>query len=134
MLAEFVVPAAAPASFFPIEVRAGVEGLEVPGAWLGGSAALVHGRGWDGILASPRPLPLQMRRAASTLLGTVSGGCLLAHPTPPPPPPPNSPQVEFSATKTICEVQVATVTDARTGAPVKYGARTALTTEGYHVE
>ncbi|PSC69188.1 coatomer subunit delta-like [Micractinium conductrix] len=43
-------------------------------------------------------------------------------------------EVEFSATKTICEVQVATVTDARTGAPVKYGARTALTTEGYHVE
>lgn len=43
-------------------------------------------------------------------------------------------QVEFSATKTICDVRVDAVTDARTGQPVKYGSRTQLATEGYHVE
>ncbi|KAL4439841.1 hypothetical protein ABPG75_002842 [Micractinium tetrahymenae] len=43
-------------------------------------------------------------------------------------------EVEFGAAKTICEVRVDTVLDARSGQPVKYGSRTSLVTEGYHVE
>lgn len=43
-------------------------------------------------------------------------------------------EVEFTATKTICDVRVDTVVDARTGQPVKYGSRTQLSTEGYAVE
>ena len=42
--------------------------------------------------------------------------------------------MEFDATKTICDVRVDSVVDARTGAPVKYGSRTQLATEGYHVQ
>jgi hypothetical protein len=42
--------------------------------------------------------------------------------------------VEFSATRTICDVRVEAVTDAQSGDPVKYGSRTSLVTEGYHVE
>ncbi|EFN51137.1 hypothetical protein CHLNCDRAFT_141341 [Chlorella variabilis] len=43
-------------------------------------------------------------------------------------------EVEFSASRTICDVKVESVVDARTGQPVKYGSKTALVTEGYHVE
>ena len=50
----------------------------------------------------------------------------------PSPPPPL--QVEFGATKTLCDVRVESVVDAQSGQPVKYGSRTQLTTDGYHVE
>lgn len=43
-------------------------------------------------------------------------------------------QVEFAASRTICDVRVESVVDAQTGLPVKYGSKTALVTEGYHVE
>ena len=48
--------------------------------------------------------------------------------------PPARPQVEFTAAKTICDVRVDTVVEAASGQPVKYGSRTQLVTEGYHVE
>ena len=43
-------------------------------------------------------------------------------------------QVTFDATRTLCEVEVVTVLSAQSGAPVKYGSRTQLVTDGYHVE
>ncbi|KAI3431813.1 hypothetical protein D9Q98_010566 [Chlorella vulgaris] len=43
-------------------------------------------------------------------------------------------EVEFAASRTICDVRVESVVDAQTGLPVKYGSKTALVTEGYHVE
>lgn len=42
--------------------------------------------------------------------------------------------MEFGAAATICEVKVDSVVDARSGQPVKYGSRTQLATEAYHVE
>jgi hypothetical protein len=42
--------------------------------------------------------------------------------------------VAFSAARTLCDVAVAQVVDAASGQPVKFGASTALVTEGYRVE
>mmetsp|Transcript_32311 Transcript_32311/g.91609 ORF Transcript_32311/g.91609 Transcript_32311/m.91609 type:complete len:516 (-) Transcript_32311:29-1576(-) len=42
-------------------------------------------------------------------------------------------EVSFSAAKTMCEIEVDSIEDAQSGAPVKYGIKTSLLTESYHV-
>lgn len=42
-------------------------------------------------------------------------------------------EVSLSAAKTMCDVEVESVKDTRSGAAVKYGIKTVLTTENYQV-
>ena len=42
-------------------------------------------------------------------------------------------EVEFSAAKTMCEIEVEAIEDTQSGAPVKYGIRTILATDSYQV-
>lgn len=98
------------------------------GAWRGvgvaGLATLKRGRGCSATAVQ-----------ASPLLAASGPGHIEARPHPPPRcPAPCRRQVEFSATKTICDVRVDSVVDARTGQPVKYGSRTQLVTEAYSVQ
>lgn len=43
-------------------------------------------------------------------------------------------QVNFTASRTLCDVKIAAVESTQTGQPVKYGSKTVLVTEGYTVE
>lgn len=150
--AEFVVPAAAADNFFPIEVRRRLPAcLPALPAYAGTTC--------PACAACAAAAPVQRHRHSPpacfgrTHLSTralAPYGCPstpppfalfilsppLQHPAQAPPPLPvlPAPQVEFGATKTICDVRVDSVLDARSGQPVKYGSRTTLVTEGYHVE
>lgn len=79
-------------------------------------------------LDGARATRMSSRPQACLPTPTPSSSCLPACP------PRGAPQVEFGAAKTICDVRVDSVLDARSGQHVKYGSRTALVTEGYHVE
>ena len=116
--AEFVVPAAQADAFFPIEVG---RGWCCTGVLRGCTAARMvvqHAGALRGGVWKP-PLPGSV--------GDINHCALLRRCVQPR-------QVEFSASRTICDVKVESVVDARTGQPVKYGSKTALVTEGYHVE
>ena len=145
--AEFVVPAAQPDAFFPIEARlffllpgcGCVVAFPLPSPiearWLGAQPAWCTAEQNRTNMCCGASLLLRWCCAAQprgTLLPphAPQATCTL----PPPSHPSCPPQVEFSAAATICDVRVGSVVDARSGQPVKYGSRTQLATEAYHVE
>ena len=42
-------------------------------------------------------------------------------------------QVHFTAAHTLCDIHIDSVTSTKTGQPVKYGSKTQIATDDYHV-
>lgn len=125
---EFVVPAADPSTFFPVEVRGPQRGVVW---WIMHEArASTHPSGERGPGGGP------MTSAGSTrCLHPIEPAlrCAVAPASRCPPPLPPL-QVSFTANKTMCDIGVAEVTAVEGDAPVKFGTRSLLSTDEYVVE